>query len=79
MNQSNAKTIDSLPSAETGDWSDSMIVMVISKAEVPRPSDRVMGICIDDSTPSNLSLLNSTVSGPNNTYVANKLLHACKY
>ena len=39
--------------------------MVILKAEVPRPSDRVMGIRIDDSTPSNLALLNSTVSGPN--------------
>ena len=37
-----------------------------SKAEVPLPSDRVMENCVDDSTCSNSSLTNSTISGPNN-------------
>ena len=63
------------PSAETGDWSNGNIIAIISKAEVPPPSDREMENCVDDSTCSNWSLTNSTISGPIKSEKQNVLLY----
>ena len=48
------------------------MIMTMSKAEVPLSSDRVMENCVDDSTCSNRSLTNSTISGPDNLKKQNK-------
>ena len=40
------------------------MIAIISKAAVPLSSDREMENCVDDSTCSNSSLTNSTISGP---------------